>query len=579
MATLQPLEATNAIRSAYTNYILTSNPVRQPDLYEKLREELSKDDYLVKGPFLEGAPPYRSGATILELVDEGLLSPQLLKLSDELPPSRPLYKHQEAAIRLAQQQRNMIVATGTGSGKTESFMLPILNALLREEEEGTIGQPGVRALLLYPMNALANDQVKRLRHLLKPFPNVTFGRYTGETRNTEVEAKERYVSQFGDQEILPNEMLSREHMRETPPHILLTNYAMLEYLLLRPSDCSFFDNATGKHWKFLVLDEAHTYNGASGIEVGMLIRRLKDRIGKAGQLQCIATSATIGSGRADFPEAARFATELFGEKFEWDETDPLKQDIVEASRVEAVDPSSSPWGKPSKSFYANVLQCIEEQGSLEREDSVEDDPWALPQPDPVFEIELIAQQASVPADVLERCVAEAQGGEHTSRKARVGALLYHLLKGDERVQALQLLLAEKRFCSLKEAAEAMFEDPEHRMESVVAVVALAARARTSPNAHPLLPARYHVFARALEGAFACLNREKHPDGKAWLSLSRHVSCPICDSPAHELAACSRCGASYFVGKEDKENKLVHESGTAPEARSLYLFDGVIQAVD
>ena len=102
--------------------------------------------------------------------------------SDALPLDRPLYVHQEQAIRKAAAGRNVVVATGTGSGKTESFLLPILDSLVREHERGELG-PGVRALLLYPMNALANDQMKRLRQVLAAYPDITFGRYTGDTED------------------------------------------------------------------------------------------------------------------------------------------------------------------------------------------------------------------------------------------------------------------------------------------------------------------------------------------------------------------------------------------------------------
>ena len=98
-----------------------------------------------------------------------------------------------------------------------------------------------------------------------------------------------------------------------PPHILITNYAMLEYLLLRPKDSEFFDGEAGQFWRFIALDEAHIYDGASGIEIAMLLRRLKDRVVRSepGRLRCIATSATLGRGREDFPAVARFASRDF----------------------------------------------------------------------------------------------------------------------------------------------------------------------------------------------------------------------------------------------------------------------------
>ena len=140
---------------------------------------------LTKGPLLEATPPYLPGATLDELIGEGVLDPAFRKLgSTALPLGRPLYAHQEQAIRKVAAGRNVVVATGTGSGKTESFLLPILDELSAEQRRGELG-PGIRALLLYPMNALANDQMKRLRAMLADAPHITFGRYVGDTKESD----------------------------------------------------------------------------------------------------------------------------------------------------------------------------------------------------------------------------------------------------------------------------------------------------------------------------------------------------------------------------------------------------------
>ena len=307
---LHPLKTTNLIRNSYLRYLRTIYPFQDEDLREEFWQALEKPNLLVKGPLLEASPPFETGRSIAELINKDVLHPDFNDLcSPNLPLNRSLYLHQEQAIRKAvKEDRNIIVATGTGSGKTETFLLPIFNHLLHERETGTLKQPGVRAMLLYPMNALANDQLKRLRRVLADFPDITFGRYIGETRQTDARAKEAFRDQFPYETMLENELLSRDQMRANPPHILLTNYAMLEYLLLRPEDCEFFDDETGKHWRFLIVDEAHVYDGASGIEIAMLLRRLKDRVVKSqsGALRCIATSATLGRGEKDFPLVADF---------------------------------------------------------------------------------------------------------------------------------------------------------------------------------------------------------------------------------------------------------------------------------
>src|SRR5690606_1914675 len=188
--------------------------------------------------------------------------------------------------------RNLVVSTGTGSGKTESFLLPIINSLIEESARGTL-TPGVRALLLSPMNALANDQLKRMRGVLAGLPEITFGRYTGETPKDFRAAEAEFLQRNPTEQRLPNELLSRDEMRSTPPHLLLTNYAMLEYLLLRPADMELFDGQHGGNWRFIVMDEAHVYDGAQGSEVALLIRRLKQRVASDATLQCIATSASL----------------------------------------------------------------------------------------------------------------------------------------------------------------------------------------------------------------------------------------------------------------------------------------------
>jgi ATP-dependent helicase YprA (DUF1998 family) len=324
----------------YRRYLRSLLPVREPNLARALRDAIDGSPMLTKGPVLEATPPYQGGASLRDLIVDGVLPGGFARLDGPaLPLGRPLYAHQEQAIRKAAAGRNLVVATGTGSGKTESFLLPVLSGLVRERDAGTLG-PGVRALLLYPMNALANDQVRRLRQLLANTPDITFGRYTGETPERPAEGASLFEALNPGETRLPNELLSRVEMRDTPPHLLLTNYAMLEYLLLRPADMDLFEGAHGGHWRFVVLDEAHVYDGAKAEEVGMLLRRLKHktfhpertRLPADGRssLQVIATSATVG----DSPEAVMdFAAKLFDAPFEWAPDDPSRQDLVRATRV------------------------------------------------------------------------------------------------------------------------------------------------------------------------------------------------------------------------------------------------------
>jgi ATP-dependent helicase YprA (DUF1998 family) len=187
--------------------------------------------------------------------------------------------------------------------------------------------------------SLANDQIKRLRQILAAAPHITFGRYVGDTRESMREAEETFSLLNPGEPRLPNELLSRAEMRASPPQVLLTNYAMLEYLLLRPADIELFEGKFGGHWQFVVVDEAHVYDGAKAAELAMLLRRLRDRVAPERSLRCIATSATVG----DNPSAVtNFARRLFDAPFDWIPGEPERQDLVAASRIAM--PSGPFWG-------------------------------------------------------------------------------------------------------------------------------------------------------------------------------------------------------------------------------------------
>ena len=215
-----------------------------------------------------------------------------------------------------------LVATGTGSGNTESFLYPLIDDILAQ---GDLGRPGVRAILVYPLNALANDQLGRIAQLLfrdLGDPGVTIGRYTGQVKSratrdqeiTRIRSSSSFVEAFGeDAEVSRNWLLSRAEMRAAPPHVLITNYAMLEHILLLPTNRQLLAGADLRH---IVLDEIHTYAGAQAIEVAFLLRRgLKEHLGLPdGNVRCVGTSASLDPGRK--AELADFASRLFGEPFD-----------------------------------------------------------------------------------------------------------------------------------------------------------------------------------------------------------------------------------------------------------------------
>ena len=525
MTSFNTIQTSANIERSYRDYLLSAFEFSDEAVQQELRSVLDAD-FLSAGPYLQLTPPYKRSSSVRQLVDEGVLHPGMLVLDESLenvrvlPADRPLYEHQVTAIRKVANSRNLLVATGTGSGKTEAFLLPIIDYLLKERDAGTLGRPGVRAMLLYPMNALANDQVKRLREILSRFPELTFGRYIGDTESSQRDAEADHFSRFG-YSALPNELISREQIQKAPPHILITNFAMLEYLLLRPEDTSLFDGPTGRFWKFIVLDEVHTYQGAKGGEIAMLLRRLRDRVheSRKSALRYIGTSATIGDLQVGKHRVERFGQGLFDETFEL-EDESGRYDVVLPTREPAPVAATS-WCS-SQSQIQNLARTVREatgdQTDLRRL-------WD--------EIQTISREVGLTLD------------ESLTVWENLGALVIR----DHNFVRLQELLAPGAQ-DLKHVSQALFESNQH-VDLVKDFVDICSAARVPGEDYNAFSARYHFMLRALEGVFRCFSPE-HSSAQTRLFLERHEECPNCSagsllSRTFELGPCSVCGVEYIIG--------------------------------
>ena len=358
---MQPFGAVEKIKESYQRYVETSFPLKDAALLKEFRRLIKDEHLLWQEPYISLSRPFQSGGTLADLVSEDIVGSELLDGADDMNApdlkfSR-LYEHQRLAIErlttFQEKARNTIIATGTGSGKTESFLIPIIDHCLRHRDE-----KGIQAVIVYPMNALANDQLSRLRKVLRG-TGVTFGRYTGETK---------YSSEARDDEAPPEERYTRTEIYEKPPQILLTNYTMLEYLLVRKRDRQIFLYTKPR---YLVLDEIHTYIGILGSEVACLIRRFKEHARlEPQQLCCVGTSATLmslstsektASVQKDHAHAEllAFATSLFGEAF-----DPWQESIVgeHYQDMRRVSEQISLWENPKlKDEFLNTFDSGEEK--------------------------------------------------------------------------------------------------------------------------------------------------------------------------------------------------------------------------
>lgn len=526
---IDAVSTSEEIKATYRRYLSSLLSVRDPKIDAALRKAIDSTDMLDRGPYLEATPPYAPGKSLRDLTSEGVLSQGFADLESEaLPLSRPLYVHQEQSIRKAAAGRNIVVASGTGSGKTESFLIPILDSLVRERERGNLG-PGVRALLLYPMNALANDQMKRLRQVLAGYPDITFGRYTGETESDPLRAREAFAELNIGEPMLPNEILSRQEIRERPPHLLLTNYAMLEYLLLRPLDMELFATGEESKWRFIVVDEAHVYDGTQGAEIAMLLRRVRDRVAPRQAIQCIATSATVG-GDSDPSAVTRFASNLFGQPFDWIKDDPTRQDVVMALRVDT--PPGPYWGPLSAADYR-----------------------------------ALANAAEADSAVLE---AASKAGWSGVRVAGVTAAT--ALSHEKSLSVMRSMLA-KGPQTFTAVASTTFDEAPDAAAGLAAMVDLASSLREPDGTTPL-SARYHLFLRATEGAFTCLA----PRGPH-VHLARHEVCPDCDAPVFEIGSCKRCGAVHVYGTPTPEGGVIRLRPRKAGSKGIWLVLGDHDGLD
>lgn len=255
---------------------------------------------LFKGPYLDIKLPFRKA---------GNDQPPFEKLALPFVP----YSHQmRAFLRLAgSAPRSTLVATGTGSGKTECFMLPILDHCLTHRERG------IKAIIIYPMNALASDQARRFAaEVAKLTPKLSVGLFVGgEQKNAE--------RGMGADHVITH----HDTLRKNPPDILLTNYKMLDFLLIRPKDRPLWQHNSPGRLRYLVVDELHSFDGAQGTDLACLIRRLRDRLDAGPELVCVGTSATLGTGSQG--PLINYASEVFAAEF--DTASVIDEDRLDAS--------------------------------------------------------------------------------------------------------------------------------------------------------------------------------------------------------------------------------------------------------
>lgn len=617
-----PTRLVSRLRHQLESYIESAYPLSDPTMVKarrRLLREAQSGRLIAQEPYVETTPKYKEfsgGYNSLGFPEH--IEKIFTKLSETksqwaapgetktlLYPN--MYQHQAEALQeFIINKKDIIVATGTGSGKTECFMLPILSTLYDEAYKSpeSYNEPGVRVLILYPMNALVNDQLSRLR-LLFGDPGLKelfhqlgdrrrhpmFGMYTGRTPypgprtagkdkervsplleyytnmdddlKRELQCRGRYpaknIENFYAKELeeiktyqsgkhagkkytkrnwkqrlhtdpSDSELLIRQEMVRgagslpgNSPDILITNYSMLEYMLLRPFERPIFRQTADWLKKdgnqfLLVLDEAHMYRGAKGAEVGFLLRRLCARLGineKPEKLRVICTSASLGKGERAKENILCFAGDLTGKR---------PDNFVSITGERSVPENCS----QAESELAEILARID----LDHLHASATPETLLKAINPIFQY------------FKDPCMETTDAG-----------ILRHLNKVFKDQPVINLLLKETAVeaKSLSELARKLFLKHPHAIKATEVLLTLGAIARENSDEPGLVPARLHIMFRGLSALYGCINpdcpgRQEMPGANAMMGklFSEHrMICDACGSRVLEIASCRSCGSPYL----------------------------------
>jgi Lhr-like helicase len=628
-------EIAQKIHLRLRRYLEAQYHIRNSALIEERRALLDEPGGISQRPFIEVTPSYALAGSFSDLKAPATVTELLQELAGWKPGIGvyPPYRHQADALEhffaKGNESDDLVVATGTGSGKTETFLYAILGALALEgtERPASFGRHGVRALLLYPMNALVSDQTARLRRMLgderiagmmeqrwgrrprfgmytsrTPYPGVRSsvkdkrhldtllgyyealevsskpeeqalvtelkkrGRWPAKdvvsfyARNVEETVvvktgkragKERTLHHW-DRRFLTNprdrELLTRHEMQEQAPDLLITNYSMLEYMLLRPIERGLFKQtrewlaADERNQFLLVLDEAHMYRGVGGAEVGLLIRRLQSRLGIGrDRLRCILTSASLGTGALAEKAGREFARDLTGE------TSKKGFAIVRGTR------EARTGARPGTREEASALSAVSPT--------------------------VLAAAVFSPGD------ANATLAEVASRLGWIGP---PAITGKDSLETrqnicrslagfgpLEFLLeqASGNATDFAVLAQAMFPDSERAeaeraTDGLLALGTFARRTETGREEQPLLPTRVHLLFRGLPPLYACVNSDctvRRTNSGATL-LGRLYTEPStqceCGGRVFEILTHRDCGAAYIraFATSATSDFLWHERG-------------------
>lgn len=496
-----PLQQAREVRDSIIEYIKATFRFKEKDVSDAFYRFIEdKENGLFKGPYVSLKTPFVS-ATEEESANIPL----------DIAPSFAPYKHQlqafqQLTMKNGHRPEPTLLTTGTGSGKTECFLYPILDYCYHCNQYER--QTGVKVIIMYPMNALASDQAKRLAETIWNDPRlkgkVTAGLFVGEG----MDAKE-YPRDMAEDHIIEN----RDAILDTVPDILLTNFKMLDYGLMRQRFMSLWKGNIGteqKALRFIVLDELHTYDGAQGTDVANLIRRLKLKLHLPKNSLCpIGTSATIGNGKDSKKSLCEYATNVFGERFE-------EKNVIEEHRIPVDD-------------YVDVVTMGIPDGKLIKEC-------------------VFSNNDTVETYIKRLCkfwlkksdATPVEAGQMLRRMGIVRDLLYALKDGILTLDELQNKLEDNaEFRRLRQQYGE--KTCSVAIENLLALIAYAKRPLSGAKMVPMLYLQVQFWQRELSGVLRYVQKEPE---FTWRGSIK----PDEDRVALPMYFCRDCGASGWISR-------------------------------
>lgn len=517
------------LRQSIRSFLVSAYEASDGFFHGVMQRFVDREHSVDKGPYLQVGLPFRMGSE-----GSGFFG--------SFQMAHAGYAHQEAAwLRLASNREaaNTLVATGTGSGKTECFLYPVLDHCLRARQGGQT--QGIKALVIYPMNALATDQARRFAEVIASTPEfagLRVGLYVGGAGKA-----------GGETVMTPHSVITdRDAMRKAPPDVLLTNYKMLDYLLVRPKDRKLWAHNGPDVLRYVVVDELHTFDGAQGTDLSLLLRRLRARLGTPeGHLICAGTSATLGDG--DTAPLREYARQVFASDF------PAGSVVTESR--DTVDGFLG--GRPIQ----HVLDARPDLPALL-------DPAAHATPEDAIAawFPLFFPSEQVPANVCDPAWRAGLG--ELLKEHLLFQNLLRLLKGGVGEWPL---LQQQMAGPLPETARA------HAGRVLDALVALLAWARDASGKRPLVTVRVQLWARELRRLVAAVG-PKGEEVELRSAASLKADAGQLNLP---LVQCSECRTSGWLARRPAHaSRLDHELETvynawfraAPEVARLYPCKGV-----